>query len=111
MSLTPKQVFEEQIAKRIKENPSEAEKINAIYQFEISGPNGGTWVVNLTPGAVGVTTGANPSAQCTIAMSDEDFINMLSGKLNPQMAFMSGKLKIKGNMSLAMKLQQVLGKV
>ncbi|HEY4717092.1 MAG TPA: SCP2 sterol-binding domain-containing protein [bacterium] len=109
--LTPKQIFEEKIAKRLKDEPEEAAKINSVYQFDVSGPDGGTWVVNLTQSGIGVTSGADPAARCTISISDENFINMLTGKLNPQMAFMSGKLKIKGDMSLAMKLQQVLGKV
>ena len=41
-------------------------------------------------------------------MTDADFVSMVNGKLNPQMAFMSGKLKIQGDMGLAMKLQQIL---
>ena len=39
---------------------------------------------------------------------DADFLNIVNGKLNPQMAFMSGKLKIQGDMGLAMKLAQIL---
>jgi putative sterol carrier protein len=40
--------------------------------------------------------------------TDGDFLNIVNGKLNPQMAFMSGKLRIQGDMGLAMKLQQIL---
>ena len=42
-------------------------------------------------------------------MTSEDFVNMVNGQLAPQMAFMTGKLKIKGDMGLALKLQQILG--
>ena len=44
-------------------------------------------------------------ADCTISISQEDFIKLFSGKLNPMMAFMSGKIKVDGDMSVAMKLQ------
>ena len=45
-------------------------------------------------------------ADVTLTMADEDLVDMMTGKLNPQKAFFKGKLKIKGNMGLAMKLQE-----
>lgn len=47
-------------------------------------------------------------ADCTITLSGDDFESMLSGDLNPTMAFMQGKLKVDGDMSIAMKLSQIL---
>ncbi|MGB9600019.1 MAG: SCP2 sterol-binding domain-containing protein [Myxococcota bacterium] len=52
--------------------------------------------------------GTNPNAKCTITMNDADFISMVQGKMNSQVAFMSGKLKIQGDMGLALKLQNLL---
>ena len=45
-------------------------------------------------------------ADVTLTMADEDLVDMMTGKLNPQKAFFKGKLKIQGNMGLAMKLQE-----
>jgi putative sterol carrier protein len=50
-------------------------------------------------------------ADCTLQLSWEDFQQMADGKLDPTMAFMQGKLKILGDMSIAMKLQPILGKL
>jgi putative sterol carrier protein len=103
---TPKELFDTRISEKTK-NADAQKKVNAIYRFDLSGPNGGTWIVDFKEGTAGVRQGDEPG-QCTIAMTDEDFVSMLDGKLNPQMAFMSGKLKVKGDMALAMKLGQVL---
>ena len=104
-----KDVFERHMPERLKAKPDVVAKINAVYQFNISGPNGGAWSVDCTPAAGGaVVAGTSPAARCTVAMTDGDFLNVVNGKLNPQMAFMSGKLKIQGDMALAMKLQQIL---
>lgn len=54
-----------------------------------------------------VTT-EDAGADCTITVSKEDFIALTSGDLNPTSAFMSGKLKVAGDMSIAMQLSQVL---
>ncbi len=54
-----------------------------------------------------VTT-QDAGADCTITISKDDFIALTSGELNPTMAFMSGKLKVAGDMSIAMQLSQVL---
>jgi putative sterol carrier protein len=47
-------------------------------------------------------------ADCTITMSKENFEELIAGELNPTMAFMSGKLKVEGDMTIAMQLSQVI---
>jgi ubiquinone biosynthesis protein UbiJ len=103
-----KELFEERIPHKLQAHPDVAAKIGAIYQLDVAGPEGGSWFVDLaTPGGR-VAQGTAPEAQCTIAMKDSDLLAMVNGKLSPSMAFMTGKIKIKGDYALAMKLQQVL---
>ena len=109
MSLTPKQIFEEKIADRLKNNPDVATKINSSYQFELTGDNDRTWTVDLTKKADFVVAGTIADPKVTITMTSKDFVDLVEGRLNGQMAFMQGKLKLKGDMSLALKLQQILG--
>ena len=52
-------------------------------------------------------TTENNEADCTISVSKEDFISLAEGNLDPMMAFMSGKLKVAGDMSVAMGLQTI----
>lgn len=108
MSLTPKASFEEQIATRLKENPDKSKGIDAIYQFKITGDAGGEWVIDCTKSPAEVRAGTDDGAKCTITVGDADWIEIVTGKLNAQMAFMSGKLKVSGDMSLALKLGNVL---
>lgn len=103
-----KEVFETYLPSRLKEKTDLVEMINASYKFQITGEEGGTWVVDLTqPG--GVVSSGDGEASCTITMTASDFVDMMNGKLNGQMAFMTGKLKVAGDMGLAMKLQTLLG--
>jgi putative sterol carrier protein len=103
-----KELFEERIPQKLQSHPDVAAKINAVFQFNVAGPGGGSWFVDLAkPGGV-VAAGTSPDAKCTIAMKDTDLLAMVNGKLSPQMAFMTGKIKIQGDYGLAMKLQQVL---
>ena len=109
MSDTPKQFFEEKIAKKLADSkPEDREKINATYEFNITGDNGGVWTVQMDKEKGAVSEGSQGAAKCIVTAASTDFMNIVSGKMNPQMAFMSGKLKIKGDMGLAMKLQKVL---
>src|SRR5512141_3402879 len=103
-----KEVFEKRMPERLRGKPDVVSKINAVYQFNISGPNGGAWSVDCTKPGGEVSTGQKEGAKCTVSATDADFLNIVNGKLNPQMAFMSGKIKIQGDMGLAMKLQQIL---
>ncbi len=101
------EVFEQM---RARLSPEKAQKINASYLFQIGGENGEKWCVDLTKKADWVTQGDMPDApQCTITINKpEDWVALATGKMNPTMAFMQGKIKVKGDMSLALKLQSLL---
>ncbi len=102
-----KEVFEKHLPERLKAKPDVVTKINSSYKFIITGDSGGTWVVDLTkPG--GAISAGESDAKCTITMASGDFVDLMNGKLNPQMAFMSGKLKVAGDMGLALKLGSLL---
>src|SRR5437660_6783802 len=104
---TPKQYFEEKIAKKLQDKPDISKAVNSTYEFNITGDNGGVWTVDLTKEPGVVTAGSQGAAKCVVTAAGPDFEKIVTGKMNAQMAFMSGKLKIKGDMGLAMKLQKV----
>lgn len=101
-------VFERHMPEKMRGKPDVVAKINAVYQFDIAGPSGGQWAVDCTQPGGAVSAGSAANAKCTVRCTDADFLAIINGKLNPQMAFMSGKLKVQGDMALAMKLQQIL---
>jgi putative sterol carrier protein len=74
------------------------------YQFDVEGA--GSWNVNVSGGAVEVTEGQG-EADVTIAANEETFQKIARGEQNPTTAYMTGKLKIKGDMGAAMKLQKL----
>lgn len=74
------------------------------YVFDIDGA--GTWKVDVQDGNVSVTEGGG-DADATISASEETFGQIASGDLNATTAYMTGKLKIKGDMGAAMKLQKL----
>ncbi len=93
---------------RLKEHPDKVQGMNAIYQFDLTGDGGGERWVKLQDGAGEFGTGQSEDPNITITMAAADFLELVDGKLDGTMAFMSGKLKVKGDMGLAMKLQNVL---
>ncbi|MBH24006.1 MAG: sterol-binding protein [Myxococcales bacterium] len=105
---SPKSYFEESLPATLAKDPEGSKSVGAVYQFIINGDNGGTWVVNLTKDSDWVSAGPSDDAQCSITMEEGDFMDLVTGKLPGMQAFMLGKLKIEGDMGLAMKLQQVL---
>ena len=86
-------------------NADLAKGMNAVIQFNLSGDQGGTYHTVIKDGGCKVAEGAHASPNMTLTMAAQDYVDMTMGKLNGQMAFMSGKLKIAGDMGLAMKLQ------
>lgn len=80
--------------------------VNNSYLFDIEGE--GQWKVDVSDGSVSVTEGGGGGdADVTITSSAETFEQVASGDLNATSAYMSGKLKIKGDMGAAMKLQKL----
>lgn len=90
-------------------DPAKMKGVNAVYQFDLSGDNSGVFHVTVDDGKATVVESEHDSPNITITMAADDFDAMLDGKLNATSAFMAGKLKVKGDMSLAMKLQSLLG--
>jgi len=105
---TAAEVFNE-IKQRLTTDPSKVAGIKAVYQFNLTGETGGSWYVDLTGAAPVVGSGDHASPNCTIITDADTFVGVASGTINGQMAFMTGKLKIKGDMGLALKLQKILG--
>uniref|UniRef100_A0A8C7J8L3 Sterol carrier protein 2 n=1 Tax=Oncorhynchus kisutch TaxID=8019 RepID=A0A8C7J8L3_ONCKI len=99
-------VFQEIENKLQEEGVDVVKKIGGVFAFKVTdGPEGkdALWVVDAKNGHGSV----NKKADCTITMGDEDLMKLMTGKMNPQTAFFQGKLKIAGNMGMAMKLQSL----
>ncbi|CAI5787101.1 peroxisomal multifunctional enzyme type 2 [Podarcis lilfordi] len=101
-----------EIGRRIKEHGSElVKKVNAIFQWNITkdGKTAVQWTIDLKNGSGEVYQGpARGKADTIFSLSDDDFVDLVLGKINPQKAFISGKLKVKGNIMLSQKLGTIL---
>ena len=89
--------------------PESAADVGANFQFIIDGDGGGSWTVKLTAPSEWVQEGTDENADCTIAMKESDFLGIVEGNTNPQMAFMMGKIRVTGNLALSLKLPKILG--
>jgi SCP-2 sterol transfer family len=109
MADTSKTILENDIPALLSSKPELAKEINAVIHFVITGDQGGTWTLDLTKPADWVAPGAQGTPKMTVTVSDADFVKIRAKQLNPQMAAMQGKLKLKPmDMGLAMKLSKLL---
>ena len=88
-------------------NASAAKDVDAVFQYVISGSGGGSWFVTVKDSKCTVTEGTAEKPTCTLKISDGDFVELITGKLNPMQAFTSGKLKIEGDIMKS----QLIGKL
>lgn len=95
-----------QMGAKIAENRSQASAIGAIFKFVLEGDGGGSFIVNLKDNP-GVTEG-DGGAECTVRMTAQDFLDLSEGKANGQQLFFTGRLKVEGDMSLALRLQPLM---
>jgi putative sterol carrier protein len=110
--ITPKDFYLKWIPEQAAANPDQAAKIkdiNAVIQMVLTGEGGGEFIMELAGGKLTTKEGKAESPKLTITQTVQDWRAINAGTLNPQMAFMSGKLKIAGDMSLAMKLGSIMG--
>jgi len=101
MPPSPREFFES-LESRVDSN--KAAGLTASYVFEIDGA--GTWLVDVDDGKVSVSESGG-DADTTISTSADTFMKIANGEQNPTSAYMSGKLKVKGDMGQAMKLQKL----
>ena len=106
MAETTVKGFFEGLSGKLNAKPEKVAGMNCVYQFRVTDA---AWNVKLTDGKVTVAEGEAPSPNCTITMVQADFLDLVSGKLNGQMAFLTGKLKVAGDMGLALKLGSFIG--
>ncbi len=78
--------------------------MNNSYLFDVQGA--GQWKVDVHDGSVSVTEGES-EADVRLTATEENFNKIVAGELNPTTAYMTGKLKVKGDMGAAMKLQKL----
>lgn len=88
-------------------DPARVAGIDTVFAFDIAGAGG--WTVRLAGGEPRVDDGIAPDATCTIVAKSQHFEEILDGRRNPMTAFMTGKLKVKGDMSAATQLKEIFG--
>jgi putative sterol carrier protein len=86
-------------------DPQKAAGVDAMIQFDLSGESGGQYWVKIADGQAHTGTGVAENPTMTLRAAADDWAAVVNGQLNPMQAFMSGKLKIQGDMGLALKLQ------
>lgn len=103
---SPDDIFEK-LPGQIQE--AKAEGFSATIQFDLSGDSGGQWYVTVDNGDAAVEKGSADEPAATIRMSASDFVDMMTGDLDPMNAFMMGKVKVEGDLNTVMKFQTLFG--
>ena len=84
--------------------PEKAAGVDAIIQYHLTGEEGGDWVINIKDGVCKVSEGIAENPKMTLTADGREFGDILLGKMDGMAAFMQGKLILKGDLNLAMKL-------
>ena len=98
------------IDQKANEHPEYIQEIDAVYKFDITGTEGNTYGLVIKDGKAEVVKDGKVEADCTLTMNVDNFKKLLQGNLNSATALMTGRLKVKGNMGLALKLESILKK-
>jgi putative sterol carrier protein len=84
--------------------PEKAVGVEAVIQYRLTGEDGGDWIITIKDGKCTVAAGNAENPKMTLTANAHDFREVLLGKMDGMMAFMQGKLKLAGDLNLAMKL-------
>ncbi|KXK15257.1 MAG: sterol-binding domain-containing protein [Chloroflexi bacterium OLB14] len=104
MSLTVAQLMEKMPAAFM---PEKAAGLDAVIQFKFTGAEAGEWYAVIKDGKVDVSKGEHASPKMTLTADSSDYVKIFTGELDGMQAFMQGKLKLAGDLNLAMKLTQM----
>jgi len=102
-SKTPKEFLEQVLPARF--NSDKAAGIDIVVQLNLSGTDGGNWVVTLKDQQLKVKEGTVPSPTMTLTTTKSVFMDIVNGKLRAETAFLTGKIHFEGSLSLALKLR------
>jgi putative sterol carrier protein len=103
-SSTPQQVFD---GMRQSFQAQKAKGVHARYQWELSGPNGGEWWIDVNDGTYKMGKGKIGNPSVTFVTSDKDWVALSNGTLGGKWAFFTGRLKIRGDQNVARKLDEI----
>ncbi len=87
--------------------PDRAPGLEAVIQFKFTGNEAGNWYAEIKDGKCTVHQGEHPSPRMTLSADSSDYIKIFTGELDGMKAFMEGKIKLAGDLNLAMKLTQM----
>ena len=87
--------------------PEKAAGLDAAIQFKFTGAEPGEWNAVIKDGKVEVQQGAHPNPRMTLTADSGDYVKIFTGELDGMKAFMEGKLKLAGDLNLAVKLMQM----
>jgi putative sterol carrier protein len=87
--------------------PDAAAGLNATIQLDLTGEGGGQWHLAIADQTLKVTEGQAPNPNMTLKMTAADYLSMINGDANAMQMFMQGKVKVGGDMSLAIKMQNL----
>lgn len=100
---TPKDFFEKILPQRFK--PEKAKGVDVIVNIDISGNNGGEWIVTIRNQTLKIKEGVHISPSLSLKISEKDYLDVINGKLSGEKAFFTGKLRLKGNIAQALRLK------
>jgi putative sterol carrier protein len=87
--------------------PEKAGNTNATIQFDLSGEQAGKWFLKVADGQASANEGQADNPNVTLLADGRDAVKIFTGKMDPTAAFMGGKLKVKGDIGLAMRMQSM----
>jgi len=103
---SPRQFIEDELPEKLSD-PEKLKGLDFVLQFNITGDEGGEWILEVKDQKSEIKEGAADNPKITLKMKDKDFVKLVNGELSGQKAFMSGKLKFKGDMNTGIKLQKL----
>jgi putative sterol carrier protein len=88
-------------------NAAAAAGVDAVFQYHITGPDGGEWHITVKDNSCQITEGVHENPTVSLTMSVEDWLAMCNKQLDPMTAFMSSKLKASGNIMMAQRIPNI----
>lgn len=90
--------------------PEKAANLDSTIQLDLTGDGGGQWAIKIAKGDIAIAEGPADPADLTLTMPAEDYVALSLGEVNPVSLFMSGKIKVQGDLTLALRFQELFDK-